>query len=132
MKSINIRFPLKDDVNKNTYFLMTQVTKEALSSDLIYLLLTEKGERYYLPEFGTNLLKFVFEMNDNLTAQDIERDIKKTVSLFIPSLKINKVTFNTETDINGNEIPDNQLNVNINFTYTEGSFSEAGDIDLNF
>lgn len=125
MESINIRFPLKDDPSKNTYYQMNQITKDAFSSNLLLLLLTERGERFYQPEYGTNLLKYIFEPNDNLTSQEIEEEIKDTVSLYLPNLTINRVTFNkTEGDT--------QLNVHIEFTYREDAFSENGELDLNF
>jgi len=111
---------------------MNLITKDAFASDLLLLLLTEKGERYYDIKFGTNLLKYVFEPNDDLTAQDVEQDIKSTVSLYIPSLKIISVDFNRLNDENGNKISENQLNVHIKFNYTEGAFSENGELDLNF
>jgi len=126
MKTINIKFPLTDDNEKNNYFKLNRISKDAFSSDLLFLLLTEKGERYYYPDFGTDLLKFIFEPNDNLTAQDIEQQIKRTVSLYIPSLKINKIEFNKP------EESDVQLNVKIKFTYTEDTFTENGELDLNF
>jgi phage baseplate assembly protein W len=132
MISYNIKFPLNDDVSTNTYFLMSKVTKDAFSSDLLLLLLTQKGERYYEPDYGTDLLKFIFEPNDSMTANDIEQEIKRTVSLYIPALKINSVTFNTFTDDEGNPISENQINVNIKFTYSEDAFSEAGELDLKF
>lgn len=132
MITYNIKFPLNDDFSTNTYFLMTQVTKEAFSSDLLLLLLTQKGERYYEPDFGTDLLKYIFEPNDILNATNIEEEIKNTVSAYIPNLKVNKITFNWGVDDQGNAISENQLNVNIQFTYTEDSFSEQGSIDLNF
>jgi phage baseplate assembly protein W len=132
MQSYNIKYPLQDNVETNTYFKMTQVTKDAFSSDLLLLLLTQKGERYYEPDYGTDLLKYIFEPNDNLTATDVEQDIKKTVSLYIPALKITNVTFNQNTDDQGQPIDANQLNVNIKFTYNEDAFTEAGEIDLNF
>jgi len=132
MTSYNITFPLRDDVSTNTYFLMTKVTKTAFSSDLIALLLTQKGERYYEPDYGTNLLKYIFEPNDTLTANDIEQEIKRTVSLYIPALTINNITFNWNLDDNGQPISDTQLNVNIKFTYSEDAFAESGSIDLNF
>lgn len=132
MNSYNIKFPLKDDLSKNTYFLMTQVTKDAFSSDLLLLLLTQKGERYYEPDYGTNLLKYIFEPNDTLTATDVEQEIKNTVSLYIPALSVSKITFNWNLDDNGQPISENQLNVNIRFTYTEDSFTESGELDLNF
>lgn len=126
MKSVNIKFPIVDDPTKNTYFKMNQISKDAFSSDLLLLLLTEKGERYYMPDYGTNLLKYIFDPNDNLTSQDVEAEIKNTVSKYIPSLTIDRITFNKS------ENNESQLNVHIEFTYTEDSFSENGELDLNF
>jgi phage baseplate assembly protein W len=95
-------------------------------------LLTQKGERYYEPDYGTNLLKFIFEPNDSMTEKDIEQEIINTVSLYIPALKINSVTFSTLNDEEGQPISENQLNVNIKFTYNEDVFSETGELDLKF
>jgi len=132
MASYNITFPLNDDVSTNTYFLMSKVTKDAFSSDLLLLLLTSKGERYYEPDYGTDLLKYIFEPNDNLDANDIEQEIKRTVSTYIPALTINSVTFNWLTDDEGNSISENQVNVNVKFTFSEDAFTEKGELDLNF
>ena len=132
MASYNITFPLNDDVSTNSYFLMSKVTKDAFSSDLLLLLLTQKGERYYEPDYGTNLLKYIFEPNDNLDASDIEKELKTTVSTYIPALTINSVTFNWLTDDEANSISENQVNVNIKFTFSEDAFSEKGELDLNF
>lgn len=132
MITYNIKFPLNDDVATNTYFQMTRATKDAFSSDLLLLLLTQKGERYYEPDYGCDLLKFIFEPNDELTASDVEQEIKRTVSLYIPNLTINNITFNRNVDDQGNPISENQLNVKIKFTYSEDAFSEKGELDLNF
>jgi phage baseplate assembly protein W len=132
MVSYNIKFPLNDDVTTNTYFKMSRVTKDAFSSDLLLLLLTQKGERYYEPDYGTDLLKFIFEPNDNLTASDIEQEIKRTVSEYIPALKIERIDFNWGVDAEGQPASENQLNVKIKFTYSEDAFSESGELDLNF
>lgn len=128
----NINFPLNDDFSTNTYFLMTQVTKNSFNSDLLLLLLTKKNERYYEPDYGTNLLKFIFEPNDNITATDVEQEIRDTVSKYIPALKINKINFNWNVDDTGAAISENELNVNVQFTYTEDAFTEAGELELNF
>ena len=132
MISYNIKYPLEDDSNNNTYFKLTQITKDAFSSDLLLLLLTEKGERYYEPDYGTNLLKYIFEPNDNITATDIEQEIKNTVSQYIPNLKIKLITFNWNKDDLGNPIPDTELSVKVEFTYSEDAFSENGELVKNF
>lgn len=132
MNSYNITYPFKDNTVTNSFIQMNQVSKDAYSSNLLLLLLTQKGERYYEPDYGTNLLKFIFEPNDNLTSSQVEDEIRNTVSLYIPEVKIASVTFNWLNDEEGNPISENQLNVNIKFTYEEGALSEEGNIDLNF
>lgn len=130
MATYNIKFPINDDVTTNTFLELSQITKEALSSDLLLLILTQKGERYYEPDYGTNLLKYIFEQNDDLTSSDIEKEIKEIVSRYIPTLTVDKITFNWNED--DNTILETQLNVNIRFTYSEDVFSESGELDLNF
>ena len=132
MISYNVIFPLNDDKSKNNFFKMAQTTKDALTSDLLLLLLTKKGERYYMPNYGCSLLKFIFEPNDSISANDVEEEIKTTVSQYIPALKITNVTFNTLVDDAGNEISENQLNVNVRFTYSENTFSDTGELNLTF
>lgn len=131
MRSYNIKFPLEDNMDTNSLFSMSVVTKDAYSSDLLLLLLTERGQRYYQPDYGTNLIKFLFEPNDKTTQDDIVEDIKKTVGKFIPSLTINNVLFNWGED--SNVLTDqNQLELLVNFTYSEDFFSEQGQISINF
>ena len=133
MKSINIKFPLADDNEKNQFFQMNEVTKDALTSNLLLLLLTQKGQRYYNPNYGTNLLQYVFEPKDNLTITEVEREIKITVKEFIPELTITNVEFFTDgNDDQGDIVGDNEIRVVINFVYSEDTFSESGRLVLNF
>ena len=132
MNSYNITYPFKDNNETRSFIQMNQVSKDAYSSNLLLLLLTQKGERYYESDYGTNLIKFIFEPNDQLTATDVEEEIRNTVALYMPEIKITSVTFNWNENENGEPISENQLNVNIQFIYTEGSLTEQGNIDLNF
>lgn len=132
MNSFNITYPLKDDLTTRGFLSMNQVSKDSYSSNLLLLLLTQRDERYYEPEYGTNLLKYIFEPNDNISASQVEEEIKNTVSLYIPEVKITSVTFNWLYDDNKQPISDNQLNVNVKFVYSEGALNEEGNIDLNF
>lgn len=130
MKSYNITFPFKDDNETNSFVQMNQVTKDSYSSNLLLLLLTQKGERLYESDYGTNLLKYIFEPNDDLTASDVEEEIRNTVSLYIPEVKITSISFNWFAD--DDTLSENELNVNVKFVYSEGNFTEQGNIDLNF
>ncbi len=130
MKSINIKFPLENDNVTNRLFKMNSVTKEALNSNLLLLLLTDKGERYYQPDYGLDIRKYIFEPKDGFTRSDIEEEIRETVKLYIPELTITNVTFFTDVDDVGDDVGDNQINMLVEFRYSEDTFSETGSINI--
>lgn len=130
MKSINIKFPLEDDKVKNGLFEMNNVTKDALTSNLLLLLLTEKGERYYQPEYGVNIRRYIFEPNDGKTQSDIQEEIRDSVKRFIPELTISGIRIITSQDEEGATLNDNQANVIVDFKYSEDVFSETGRLEL--
>ena len=132
MNYINIKFPIIDDVDKNRGFKLTTITKDAITSNLLLLLLTNKGERYYEPDYGTNLLQYIFEPKDNLTINDIEGELKETVKKYLPEVTLTNIQFFRDVDDVGQEIKENELRVVINFTYSEDTFVEKGRLELNF
>lgn len=130
MRTINIKFPIVDDNEKNNFLSGNQTTRNALVSNLTLLLSTKKGERLYLPDYGTDLRRNIFEPLDVETQSDIEKDIKVTVSKYIPELTIDNVNF---FDAESNEeLLDNELGLVIDFTYSEDVFNEQGRLELTF
>lgn len=117
-KFLNIRFPFEES-NRGFFVELNQTTKDAVKSDLLHLLFTDKGSRYYLPEFGTNLKRYIFEQNDNITQRDIISEIQLEVNTFIPGLKIRNITSNLD-----NNKP-KSFNVRIEFSVGEGIFEES-------
>jgi len=71
---------------------MTESASDEIRSSLLHLLLTRKGSRYYLPDFGTRLYEFLFEPLDIVSFDVIETDIRESISKYIPNLVINKIT----------------------------------------
>ena len=122
-KFINIEFPFKD--GKVGQFLnLTNEDSSAIKSDLMHLLLTRKGERLYLPDFGTDLLKYIFEFNDGSTRGDISRELNDVVKKYIPNLIINSV------DVTESEQSEYAVVVRIDYTVTEDTFEEKDFILL--
>ena|SRR5579859_2355539 len=130
MKSINIKFPLVDDPEKNGLFKLNYVTKDALVSDLYLLFLTKKGQRYYMPDYGTNLEKFIFDPEDSVTEKDIVDDLKTAVGKYMPNITINNVSFFQKTDVGYEDLQDNEIRILIAFTYADDVFSDTGTIDI--
>jgi phage baseplate assembly protein W len=86
-----LNFPFQDSV-RGDYLQLTEFESQQIRSDLIHLLLTRKGSRYFLPDFGTRLYEFIFEPLDGLTFDSIEADIRDSVQRYMPNLLINQIT----------------------------------------
>jgi phage baseplate assembly protein W len=85
-----LNFPFRNS-NRGDYLELTQLEAQEVKADLIHLLLTRKGTRYYLPDFGTRLYEFLFEPFDGLTFDAIESDIREAVSNYMPNLLLNSI-----------------------------------------
>lgn len=121
---INIDFPFRDSDN-GFYFKMNKTDKDAIRSDLLHLLLTNKGERLYLPDFGSDLKKYIFEPNDTITHDQIRDNLNDTIKLYIPNLLINDISFRND-DI------EELIIVELTYTVTEGAFASTDTITLTF
>ena len=117
-KFINIAFPFKES-DRGDFILLNNEDSKAIKSDLMHLILTKKGERLYMPDFGTNLLKYIFEPNDTLTRNDIKNEITDTVKKYLPNLQINEVS------VEQSERSEHAAKVRIDYTVTEGVFQET-------
>jgi len=123
-KYINIQFPFMPSP-EGFLFNLTRTDNEAIKSDLMHLILTRKGERLYMPSFGTNLLKFIFEPNDTLTMSAIKGEIKETVKRFIPNLTINEVVVTESEDSEYTAV------VRIDYTISDDVFESSDQIIIN-
>ena len=85
-----IDFPFRDSL-VGDYVRMTQSRDEEIRANLVHLLLTRKGSRYFLPDFGTRLYEYIFDLNDAITYSIIEDEIRETVKRYIPNLEINSI-----------------------------------------
>lgn len=94
---INIQFPFQDDP-EGKFVKMNTDAKQAIKSDLVHLLLTNKGERLYLPSFGANLRQYIFEPNDEITANSIKNEINEAIKTFIPNLQVTQLTVTPSED----------------------------------
>ena len=91
-KYINIDFPFRDS-KKGFYFNLNSSDKSAIRSDLMHLLLTNKGERLYLPDFGCDLRKYIFEPNDQITHDKIKDSLNESIKQYIPNLIVDEISF---------------------------------------
>lgn len=83
-------FPFQDS-RKGDYLALTEFEQQEIRSDLIHLLLTRKGTRYFLPDFGSRLYEYIFEPLDGPTFSEIESEIRDSVAKYMPGILITSI-----------------------------------------
>ena len=124
-KYINIKFPFQKS-DEGQFLQLNKITKDAIKSDLLHLLLTNKGDRLYMPDFGTNLYRHIFEQNDEISHGELKREINDSVKKYIPGLIVDDIEFLVE-DFNRNVVA-----ANIKFTITDGILKSTDYVLVTF
>lgn len=110
-----ISFPFGESL-VGDYLSMTTTREEEIRSNLSHLILTRKGSRYFLPDFGTRLYDFIFDLNDSITHASIERDIRDSVRKYLPNLDINSIVVTSAESVNELGLPREEEGRTFNLT----------------
>ena len=86
---IGLAFPLTSD--HKTKFKLNYQTSDQTRDNLLNLLMTMKGERYMLPEYGTNLRKVLFETGDNDILSATQSIITDAIAMWMPLVIVNDI-----------------------------------------
>jgi phage baseplate assembly protein W len=86
--------------NNPTCFNSTYSTADQIKSNLINLLLTNKGERIMNPEFGADLKTVIFEGITEDTSTLLRNLISLNVSIFVPEVSITNIDIVKYEDTN--------------------------------
>jgi phage baseplate assembly protein W len=115
-----IKFPFSEESDEPTFLDMNETKNDGVKSMLLHLILTPKGQRLRHPEFGTNLIKYIFEPNDTITWSHIKEEIRRQVAIYLPYVIFNDI------NIIKNENVLNEIFVEIDY-----SIEHNGEITKN-
>jgi len=127
-KQIGLGVRLSNNVTCfDTIYDIAEQAKENLKS----LLLTRVGERYMLPNFGTELLSILFEPSVDLLNLDIQEILTPNISYWLPYIEVDSIdvkSAQSNADLN-NEIEILILYSVLNSTFKTESLTLAINSD---
>lgn len=89
-KGYSVALPLTYN-SQDGPFMLNKDMLSVVKQNLKHLILTDKGERIMLPDFGVGLRKYLFDNMTQLTSIQIESDIKTQVRKYMPYIEIRKI-----------------------------------------
>ena len=117
-KHYGIKFPFTIRNNDNVFLDLNNNLHEKVASEIAHVILTPKKTRLRMPDFGTDLIRYIFSPNDDLFWGDIESEIRGAVNKYVPEGVLEKVeVFQSEDD-------DNTILLSVNFGVKKGNTIE--------
>jgi phage baseplate assembly protein W len=111
-----IKYPFSEESERLTFVDLNETEIEGIKSMLLHIILTPKGQRLRRPNFGTNLIKYIFEPNDAVTWDSIKEEIKTQVSIYLPEVVFENI------NIQHNIEETNSIYIEIDYSiHTNGS-----------
>lgn len=97
-----IKYPFTSDDNEGTYLDLNKTYADGVQSQVLHVLFTPKGQKLRDPDFGTNLVRYIFNPLDGETFNDVKTEMTRQISKYVPSVEFRDVTiYNNETTENG-------------------------------
>lgn len=109
-----IKYPFSTEDSENYYVDLNSNLKDKVRSMLLHVVFTPKGQKIRDLEFGTNLIKYIFEPNDELTWGDVKNEIKDVVNKYIPNITVNDISVLDSEETKG------KIYVRLDYTVSNG------------
>lgn len=102
------RFPVQ--VDETTGRMETSAYEDDIKEAIYIILMTRKGERIMMPEFGCGIHEYAFGTMDFATLSMMEREVKKALTLWEPRI------IDLTVDIGIDPVKEGCVNVYVNYT----------------
>ena len=76
------------------------MSKDAIKTNLINLLLTGTGERYLNPTLGSGLRSFIFENINEASLLRIKSEVRQSIEIYFPTVSIQTLELTSQPDTN--------------------------------
>lgn len=109
-----VKYPFMAEDVENYFVDVNKTVKDKVRSQLMHVIFTPKGQKLRDPEFGTDLIRYIFEPNDNISWEGVKNEVSNVVNKYIKGITINNISV-VKSDTDGAEIY-----VRLDYTVSDG------------
>lgn len=110
-----IKYPFTSEGYQNFYVDTNSSVSEKVRSQLMHIVFTPKNQRIRLPQFGTDLIKFIFDQNEGVTWEAVKNEVSDAVRRWTPNISIRDV------QVVKNDEDESEVFVRLDYSVTEGN-----------
>lgn len=110
-----LKYPFTNDGFQRFFTDTNDTEKDRARSEIMYIIFTPKGQCVRNPLFGTDLVKYIFDMNDQISWESVKAEISESVTRWSKNLTLKNIQVVKEED------DPNGIYVKIQYTYNQGN-----------
>ena len=110
---VGIDLPIRRGDEKDGWMASTSTTIDAVKNNIRNLLNTERGERFFQPNLGIGLRRYLFQQITNDVTLQIQNEIVDTIGAFLPFVEVQDIQVKTSN--NDESVNVNTFSVNVLF-----------------
>lgn len=116
-----IHYPFTANSEFNTLGDMNETIKDKVRSIIMHIIFTPKGQKLRDPEFGSDLIKYIFDPQDQLSMESIKSDVSEMINKYVGK-NVNLDNIEIAQDENNQH----KIFVKVTYTVKEG-YTETKD-----
>lgn len=124
-RQFGIKYPFTKESRERTYVDMNNSQDDSVKSRVLHTILTPRGQRVRMPNFGTNLIQFIFAPNDEQTMGGIRDEITAAISRYVPEVTFRDISITKPND------NDNAIVVVIEYSIQKGNETITTQVAVN-
>ena len=110
-----IKYPFVNQGVQHFYVDANESVADKVKSQLIHIVFTPKGQRIRNPEFGTDLIKFIFDPNDDMSWESVKNEVSDSVNRWANNITIRNI------EVVKNAEDEHEIYVRLDYSVTEGN-----------
>lgn len=87
-----VKYPFVAEDVENYFVDVNKSMKDKVRSLLMHVIFTPKGQKLRDPEFGTDLIKYIFEPNDSISWEGVKTEVSEAVNKYVKGVTINNIS----------------------------------------
>lgn len=104
IQKYGIKYPFTSNNEEGTYMDLNNTYADGIKSQVLHVIFTPKGQRLRDPDFGTDMIKYIFSPSDTLTFNGLKNEISQQISKYVPSVEFRDITIYKDEEEDGNII----------------------------
>lgn len=93
-----IKYPFTSDNDDGVFLDLNDTVTDGVKSKVLHLIFTPKGSKLRDPDFGTNLISYIFSQDGGTTLDDIKTEITSQIVKYVPLVEFRNVNVYKEDD----------------------------------